>query len=60
MIIKLDNPSDILILQDKIQKSEDAHHDHQLHAILLVAKGMSCPKVARLLDVIQKKPFGCG
>jgi transposase len=49
MTIKLDSPNEILILQDEIHRSEDARYDHRLHAILLVAKGMSCPKVALLL-----------
>jgi transposase len=49
MTIKLDSPTEILILQDEIHRSEDARYDHRLHAILLVAKGMSCPKVAYLL-----------
>ena len=49
MTIKLDSPTDILVLQDEIQRSEDARYDHRLHAVLLVAKGMSCPKVAQLL-----------
>ena len=39
----------ILGLQDEIRRSADARYDHRLHGILLVAQGMSCPEVARLL-----------
>jgi transposase len=36
----------ILALQDEIHRSEDARYDHRLHALLLVAQGMSCREVA--------------
>lgn len=39
----------VLALQDEIRRSEEARYDHRLHAILLVAQGLSCPVVARLL-----------
>ena len=39
----------VLALQDEIRRSEEARYDHRLHAILLVAQGMSCRKVAGLL-----------
>ena len=39
----------ILGLQDEIRRSEDSRYDHRLHAILLVAQGMTVPEVARLL-----------
>lgn len=39
----------ILALQDEIRRSEDARYDHRLHAILLVAQGMSCREAANLL-----------
>jgi transposase len=39
----------ILILQDEIRRSYEARYDHRLHAILMVAQGMSCRKVALLL-----------
>lgn len=39
----------VLALQDEIRRSEEARYDHRLHAILLVAQGMSCRKVANLL-----------
>lgn len=39
----------ILILQDEIRRSYEARYDHRLHAILLVALGMSCRQVASLL-----------
>ncbi len=39
----------ILILQDEIRRSYEARYDHRLHAILMVAQGISCRKVAHLL-----------
>lgn len=39
----------ILGLQDEIRRSEESRYDHRLHGILLVAQGMSCPEVSRLL-----------
>jgi transposase len=36
-------------LQDEIRRSEQARYDHRLHGVLLVAQGLSAPKVARLL-----------
>jgi len=36
-------------LQDEIRRNDEARYDHRLHAILLVAQGMSCPEVAKLL-----------
>jgi transposase len=39
----------ILGLQDEIRRSENARYDHRLHAIILVAQGMSAYEVARLL-----------
>ncbi len=36
-------------LQQEIQRSEEARYDHRLHGVLLVAQGMTCPEVARLL-----------
>ena len=39
----------ILILQDEIRRSYEARYDHRLHAILMVAQGMSCRQVAKLL-----------
>jgi transposase len=39
----------ILGLQDEIRRTEEARYDHRLHAILLVAQGMSSRKAAELL-----------
>jgi len=39
----------IAVLQDEIRRSHDARYDHRLHAVLLVAQGMTCPEVSRLL-----------
>lgn len=49
MTVRFDDPLAALILQDEIQRSEEARYDHRLHAVLLVAKGMTCPKVAEVL-----------
>jgi len=38
-----------LVLQDEIRRSEESRYDHRLHGVLLIAEGMSCPEVARLL-----------
>lgn len=39
----------ILILQDEIRRSYEARYDHRLHAVLMVAQGISCRKVAGML-----------
>lgn len=39
----------VLALQDEIRRSPESRYDHRLHGVLLVAQGMSCPEVARLL-----------
>src|ERR1700694_2140685 len=36
-------------LQQEIQRSEESRYDHRLHGVLLVAQGMTCPEVARVL-----------
>jgi len=39
----------LLALQDEIRRTEEARYDHRLHGVLLVAQGMSAPKVAQLM-----------
>ena len=39
----------VLGLQDEIRRSEASRYDHRLHGVLLVAQGMTCPEVAKLL-----------
>jgi transposase len=39
----------IHILQDEIRRSYEARYDHRLHAMLLVAQGLSCRNVSELL-----------
>jgi len=39
----------IHILQDEIRRSFQARYDHRLHAMLLVAQGLSCRNVSELL-----------
>jgi transposase len=47
--LTINDPDIILGLQDEIRRSEESRHDHRLHGVLLVAQGMTCPEVARLL-----------
>jgi transposase len=39
----------IAAIHDEIRRNKDARYDHKLHAILLVAQGMKCPEVARIM-----------
>jgi transposase len=39
----------VLGLQDEIRRSRESRYDHRLHGVLLVAQGMTCPEVGRLL-----------
>jgi transposase len=39
----------VIGLQQEIQRSEESRYDHRLHGVLLIAQGMTCPEVARLL-----------
>jgi transposase len=36
------------VLQQEINRHQDAQYDHRLHCVLLVASGMSCEQTARL------------
>ena len=45
----IDASTIVLGLQDEIRRSEESRYDHRLHGVLLVAQGMSCPEVSRLL-----------
>jgi len=42
-------PTIVVALQDEIRRSAESRYDHRLHGVLLVAQGMTCPEVARLL-----------
>jgi len=44
-----DRENVIYILQDEIRRTYEARYDHRLHAILLVAQGMSSRQAAQLL-----------
>jgi transposase len=44
-----DRETMVLALQDEIRRSDEARYDHRLHAILLVAQGMTCPETAKAL-----------
>jgi transposase len=44
-----DSATIVLGLQDEMRRSEESRYDHRLHGVLLVAQGMTCPEVAKLL-----------
>jgi transposase len=44
-----DSETMVLALQDEIRRSQEARYDHRLHAVLMVAQGMTCPEAARIL-----------
>ncbi len=44
-----DADSMILAIQDEIRRSEESRYDPRLHAILLVAQGISCSRAAQML-----------
>lgn len=47
---KFNDAEDIIfILQDEIRRTHEARYDHKLHAILLVAQGLSSRRAAQLL-----------
>ena len=45
----MSDAASIIGLQQEIGRSEESRYDHRLHGVLLVAQGMTCPEVARLL-----------
>jgi transposase len=48
--LRIADPATIILgLQDEIRRSEESRYDHRLHGVLLVAQGMNCPEVAKLL-----------
>src|SRR5579862_5449026 len=47
--LQIADAASVLGLQQEIQRSEDSRYDHRLHGVLLVAQGLTCPEVARLL-----------
>ena len=47
--LTISRATSVLSLQQEIQRSEESRYDHRLHGVLLVAQGMTCPEVARLL-----------
>jgi len=44
-----DRENMILALQDEIRRNDTSRYDHRLHGVLLVAQGVTCPRVAELL-----------
>ena len=47
--LRISDETSLLSLQQEIRRSEESRYDHRLHGVLLVAQGMTCPEVARLL-----------
>lgn len=47
--LTISDPDIVLGLQDEIRRSEESRYDHRLHGVLLIAQGMTCPKVAEML-----------
>lgn len=41
---------EIALLLQEIRRRGDSRYDHRLHGVLLVARNLSCPNVAELLD----------
>ena len=44
-----DKENMIMALQDEIRPNDASRYDHRLHGVLLVAQGMTCPRVAQAL-----------
>jgi transposase len=44
-----DQENMIMALQDEIRRNDTSRYDHRLHGVLLVAQGVTCPRVAELL-----------
>jgi transposase len=48
--LTISNAASVVVgLQQEIQRSEESRYDHRLHGVILVAQGMTCPEVGRLL-----------
>jgi len=57
--LTISDATSVLSLQQEIQRSEESRYDHRLHGVLLVAQGMTCPEVARLLgDAPRRSRIG--
>jgi transposase len=44
-----DRENMIMALQDEIRRNDASRYDHRLHGVLLIAQGMTCPRVSELL-----------
>jgi transposase len=44
-----DKENMIMAIQDEIRRNDVSRYDHRLHGVLLVAQGMTCPRVAQML-----------
>jgi hypothetical protein len=57
--LRISDTTSVLGLQQEIQRSEESRYDHRLHGVLLVAQGMTCPEVARLLGDAPRSSAYC-
>lgn len=49
-MLKVENSdTNITIIQDEIRRTSETKYEHRLHVVLLVAQGMSCVEVAKLM-----------
>ena len=58
--LTISDSTSILGLQQEIQRSEESRYDHRLHGVLLVAQGITCPDVARLLGAMHRVQLSIG
>jgi transposase len=47
--LSIREPAIVLGLQDEIRRNDESRYDHRLHALLLIAHGMNCSEVAKIL-----------
>lgn len=47
--LRITDAASVVGLQQEIHRSDESRYDHRLHAVLLVAQGVTCPEAARLL-----------
>ena len=47
--LRITDAASVVSLQQEIHRSDESRYDHRLHAVLLVAQGVTCPETARLL-----------
>ncbi len=53
-LIIADPVAAVLTLKDEVRRSQESRYDQRLHGVMLVAQGMACPEVGRLLGVAPR------